>query len=66
MFAAQYRADPRIPGMGLAFFRVDMGGHAVVEHQGVLPGFNSQIFWRPTTGSVSWRSPTGRRNAASG
>jgi CubicO group peptidase (beta-lactamase class C family) len=50
MFRAHYRTDPRIPGMGLAFFRVDLGGHAVVEHQGVLPGFNSQIFLAPDDG----------------
>jgi len=50
MFAAQYRPDPRIPGMGLAFFRGEAGGHAVVEHQGVLPGFDSQIFLAPDDG----------------
>ena len=38
MFRAHYRADPRIPGMGLGFFRVDLGGHAAVEHQACSPG----------------------------
>ena len=47
MFAPQFRPDPRIPGMGLAFFRGDLGGHLVVEHQGVLPGFDSQVVVAP-------------------
>lgn len=50
MFAPQYQPDPRIPGMGLAFWRVDLGGRRAVEHQGVLPGFNSQIFLAPDDG----------------
>ncbi|GAB4585651.1 hypothetical protein Ntsu_34830 [Nocardia sp. IFM 10818] len=44
MFAPHYRPDPRLPGMGLSFFRQDLAGHAVVEHQGILPGFNSQLW----------------------
>jgi CubicO group peptidase (beta-lactamase class C family) len=44
MFAPQFQSDPRLPGLGLAFFRVDAGGHRAVEHQGILPGFDSQIF----------------------
>ena len=28
-----YRPDPRIPGIGLAFFRDEVGGHLVVEHE---------------------------------
>jgi CubicO group peptidase (beta-lactamase class C family) len=47
MFEPHYQPDPRIPGMGLAFFRVNLGGHPAVEHQGVVPGFNSQIFLAP-------------------
>jgi CubicO group peptidase (beta-lactamase class C family) len=50
MFAPQYQPDPRIPGMGLGFWRVDLGGRRAVEHQGVLPGFNSQIFLAPDDG----------------
>ena len=50
MFAAQYQADPRLPGIGLAFFRADVGGHPVVEHQGILPGFDSQITLAPDDG----------------
>jgi CubicO group peptidase (beta-lactamase class C family) len=50
MFAPQYRPDPRMPGMGLAFWRVAAGGHTVVEHQGTMPGFDSQIFVAPDDG----------------
>jgi CubicO group peptidase (beta-lactamase class C family) len=50
MFAAQYQPDPRLPGIGLAFFRDTVGGHPVVEHQGILPGFDSQISLAPRDG----------------
>jgi CubicO group peptidase (beta-lactamase class C family) len=50
MFQPQFRSDPRLPGLGLAFFRVDAGGHPAVEHQGILPGFDSQIFVAPEDG----------------
>ena len=50
MFAAQYQPDPRIPGMGLAFWRRTAGGHLVVEHQGIIPGFDSQILVAPDDG----------------
>ncbi len=44
MFEAHYRTHPLIPGIGLAFDRFSVGGHHVVGHEGILPGFNSQIF----------------------
>ena len=50
MFEPQYQADPRIPGMGLGFMRGNLGGHPAVEHQGILPGFNSQIWLAPNDG----------------
>ncbi len=50
MFQAQYRPDPRLAGVGLAFLRGDAGGHLTVEHQGTLPGFKSQIFLAPDDG----------------
>ena len=62
MFAPQYQPDPRIPGLGLAFWRSDLGGHHAVEHQGTLPGFHSQVFLTPDDGVAamaftngSWR-----------
>ena len=50
MFAPQYRPDPRIPGVGLAFFRQALGGHLGVEHGGVLPGFDSAVDLAPDDG----------------
>ena len=50
MFAAQYQPHPRIPGMGLAFWRREVGGHQLVEHIGALPGFDSQILVAPDDG----------------
>jgi CubicO group peptidase (beta-lactamase class C family) len=50
MFEPHYQPDPRVPGVGLAFFRSDAGGHLAVEHGGILPGFNSEIFAAPNDG----------------
>jgi CubicO group peptidase (beta-lactamase class C family) len=50
LFAPQYQPDPRIPGLGLAFFRSDLGGRLGVEHDGILPGFDAQIFLAPDDG----------------
>jgi CubicO group peptidase (beta-lactamase class C family) len=50
MFEPQYQPDPRLPGNGLAFFRANLGGHLAVEHDGILPGFDSQIFLAPHDG----------------
>jgi CubicO group peptidase (beta-lactamase class C family) len=50
MFRPHYQPDPRLSGLGLAFFRADLGGHLVVEHDGILPGFDSQIMLAPEDG----------------
>lgn len=50
MFAPHYQPDPRMPGVGLAFFRRDAGGHLVVEHDGLMPGFSSQMSVAPDDG----------------
>jgi CubicO group peptidase (beta-lactamase class C family) len=50
MFEPHYQPDPRIPGFGLAFFRANLGDHLAVEHDGILPGFDSQIFLAPEDG----------------
>lgn len=50
LFEPQYQPDPRIPGIGLAFFRADLGGHLAVEHDGILPGFDAQIMAAPGDG----------------
>jgi CubicO group peptidase (beta-lactamase class C family) len=63
MFEAHYRTDARVPGMGLGFFRIDLGGHLAVEHQGLLPGFNSQIFVAPDDGVGVMAFTNGARGA---
>jgi CubicO group peptidase (beta-lactamase class C family) len=50
MFAHHHQPDPRLPGIGLAFFRGDAGGHRVVGHDGVLPGFNTEFLVAPDDG----------------
>ena len=50
MFEPHYQPDPRLPGIGLAFFRGTAGGHRVVEHEGILSGFNSQLSLAPDDG----------------
>jgi CubicO group peptidase (beta-lactamase class C family) len=51
MFAPQYQTDPRLPGMGLSFFRGDVDGHPTVSHGGILPGFNSELLVAPEAGA---------------
>jgi hypothetical protein len=63
MFAPHYQTDPRVPGMGLGFFRTDLGGHLAVEHPGILPGFNSQIFVAPDDGVGVIAFTNGAHNA---
>jgi hypothetical protein len=63
MFQPHYRPDPRIPGMGLGFFRDEVGRHTVIEHQGILPGFNGQIYLAPDKGVGVVGFTTGARNA---
>jgi CubicO group peptidase (beta-lactamase class C family) len=50
MFEPHFQPDPRLPGFGLAFFRTDLGGHLAVEHDGILPGFDSQMLLAPNDG----------------
>ncbi|HEX7264944.1 MAG TPA: serine hydrolase domain-containing protein [Candidatus Dormibacteraeota bacterium] len=50
MFQPHYQPDPRLAGIGLGFFRTNLGGHRTVEHDGLLPGFDSQIFLAPNDG----------------
>jgi CubicO group peptidase (beta-lactamase class C family) len=50
MFAPQYQPDPRLPGVGLAFYRRDLEGHPIVEKDGLVRGFASQMFVAPHDG----------------
>jgi hypothetical protein len=43
MYEPHYQPDPRIPGIGLAWFRGEVAGHRLVGHDGILPGFNSAL-----------------------
>ncbi|WP_448004283.1 serine hydrolase domain-containing protein [Agromyces bauzanensis] len=73
MFDAQYRPDPRLPGIGFSFFRVDVGGHRAVEHAGMIAGFDSHVIVAPDDGvgvmaftngsadAVQWMSTETRR-----
>jgi len=63
MFEPHYQTDPRVPGIGLAFFRANLGGHLAVEHQGILPGFNSQIWVAPNDGVSVMAFTNGARQA---
>ena len=63
MFAPHYQPDHRNAGMGLGFFRFDLGGHLGIEHHGVLPGFNSQIFVAPDDGVGVMAFTNGARDA---
>jgi hypothetical protein len=63
MFEPHYQPDPRLPGVGLAFFRRDLGGHLVVEHDGLVPGFTSQMSLAPHDGVGVVAFTNGARNA---
>ena len=63
MFEPHYQPDPRVPGLGLAFWRGAAGGHRFVEHGGILPGFNSQIFVAPDDGVGVLAFTNGARSA---
>lgn len=50
MFAPHYQPDPQVAGMGLGFFRGDAGGHRLAFHDGILPGFNTELLLAPDDG----------------
>jgi CubicO group peptidase (beta-lactamase class C family) len=56
MFAPQYQPDPRIPGMGLGFFRDEIAGHRTVGHDGIWTGFHAALLLAPddATGVVAF------------
>ncbi len=63
MFDAHYRPDPRIPGMGLGFFRSRAGGLIAVGHQGSHPGFHSHLMLDPGSGAAVMAFTNGARQA---
>jgi len=50
MFQPHYQPDPRIPGMGLGFFRGQAGAHPTVSHDGIWAGFHSALLLAPGPG----------------
>ena len=50
MMTRQYSVDPRLPGMGLAFFLDALEGHRVAGHDGNVPGFASALLTAPDDG----------------
>jgi CubicO group peptidase (beta-lactamase class C family) len=50
MFEPHYQPDPRIPGVGLAFFRDEIGGRWTVGHDGIWIGFLSDMVLAPADG----------------
>ena len=50
MFEPHYQPDPRVPGMGLGFFRDAVGGHRTVGHDGIWKGFLSDMVLAPDEG----------------
>lgn len=50
VFEPRYQTDPRVGGIGLGFMVGRLGGHRTAEHQGILPGFDSQICLAPDDG----------------
>jgi len=63
MFAPHYQPDHRLPGVGLAFFRRDLGGHLAVGHDGLVPGFSSQMTLPPHEGAGVVAFTNGARSA---
>ena len=47
MLQPQWQTDERVTAMGLAFFLSTVGGHRLAGHEGILPGFNSQLVIAP-------------------
>lgn len=50
MFEPHYQPDPRIPGMGLGFFRGDADGHRTVGHDGIWAGHHASMVLAPDDG----------------
>jgi len=63
MFAPHYQPDPRLPGVGLAFFRHNLGGHLVAGHDGLVPGFTSHMSLAPCDGTGVVAFTNGARSA---
>jgi CubicO group peptidase (beta-lactamase class C family) len=63
MFEPQYQPGSRLPGIGLAFFRHDASGHLLVDHEGLMPGFSSEMCVAPDDGVGVLAFTNGARGA---
>jgi len=63
MFEPHHRPDPRLPGWGLGFFRGEAGEHRIVGHDGIVPGFNSELLVAPDDGLAIVAFTNGSRGA---
>jgi CubicO group peptidase (beta-lactamase class C family) len=66
MFEPEYQPDARLPGIGLAFFRDEVGGHRTVGHDGIWNGFRTDMVLAPDDGigvlafaNSGWFDPRG-------
>ena len=50
MLEPHFQPDPRMAGVGLSFFRGEVGGHRTAGHDGILPGFNAALLFAPDDG----------------
>ena len=50
MFQPHFQPDPRVPGMGLGFLLGREGDRRTVGHDGIVPGFLSQLLLAPDDG----------------
>jgi CubicO group peptidase (beta-lactamase class C family) len=63
MWEPHHQPDARVPGWGLGFTRGDAGGHRMVGHDGILPGFNSALLLAPDDGLAIVAFTNGSRGA---
>jgi CubicO group peptidase (beta-lactamase class C family) len=73
MFQQHYQPDPRVPGMGLAFFRGEADGYKTVGHDGIWKGFHAAMVLAPEPGvgvlalvNTGWFSPVSAAGPAAG
>jgi len=66
MFEPHFQPDPRIPGMGLGFFRDEIDGHRTMSHDGIWRGFRTDMVLAPDEGiavlafaNTGWFDPRG-------
>jgi CubicO group peptidase (beta-lactamase class C family) len=66
MFAPHHQPDPRLGGLGLAFFRDEIAGHRTVGHDGIWTGFRTDMTLAPDAGvgvlafaNTGWFDPRG-------